>query len=356
MATVVDYVVNEVLCVLNNNFAKVPKSNIVTVFTEFYSEDEMVDAKKVLLEQADALITPKADELKKIKPRVGDGKLRRDVDDVLAIFTIMDNRKVVMPRFLAADTSRIPSFREIDLYKISAHVVGLETKMSEVNAKMDAQAASIAALMQQSTSAASSSPTADIATKVSEISAKIDSQAAAITSLSLQASEKTSAPPSGAPISTESSSACRTTVDLPLAPGNAWFTVMPGGRAVLSSAVPAESRPPPPAQPERRRVFGTMATAASSSKITASRSSADKTWTVYIGRLNKDTGEDDLKEHLEDMDIKVAEIRKLKATQPWQAKSSAFCVTIAHKCKDAIMSADLWPDNVEVRDWFYKPK
>ena len=103
-------------------------------------------------------------------------------------------------------------------------------------------------------------------------------------------------------------------------------------------------------------MVGTMATAASSSKITASRSSADKTWTVYIGRLNKDTDEDNLKEHLEDMDIKVVEIRKLQATQPWQAKSSAFRVTIAHKCKDAIMSADVWPDNVEVRDWFYKPR
>jgi len=42
------YIVNEALCVLANNFGKIPRANIAMIFTEFYTTDEITDAKKLL--------------------------------------------------------------------------------------------------------------------------------------------------------------------------------------------------------------------------------------------------------------------------------------------------------------------
>ncbi len=36
--------INEVLCVLANNFGKVPRVSIVNVFSELFTEDEITDA------------------------------------------------------------------------------------------------------------------------------------------------------------------------------------------------------------------------------------------------------------------------------------------------------------------------
>ena len=79
-------------------------------------------------------------------------------------------------------------------------------------------------------------------------------------------------------------------------------------------------------------------------------------WQVFIDRLNKDTTENDIKDFLESNNIVVTDVKKLDARQPWQEKSSTFRICVRLQCKDAIMNSDLWPDNIEVRDWFFKPK
>jgi len=79
-------------------------------------------------------------------------------------------------------------------------------------------------------------------------------------------------------------------------------------------------------------------------------------WHVFIGRLGKDTEEDDIKDILVDSGISVTSIYNLKASQPWQEKSAAFRVAVSLKSRDSVMNSLLWPDNVEVRDWFFKPK
>ena len=51
------YIVDECLCVLLNNFGKVPRNDIISVFSEFYTENEIASTKKVLMEIAES-ITP----------------------------------------------------------------------------------------------------------------------------------------------------------------------------------------------------------------------------------------------------------------------------------------------------------
>jgi len=85
-------------------------------------------------------------------------------------------------------------------------------------------------------------------------------------------------------------------------------------------------------------------------------SSSQGKWFTFVGHLSRETTEDDIKEHLECNNITVIEVKKLPPKQPWQEKSSAFRVCINLNCKDSIMNSDLWPDNSDVRDWYFKPK
>ena len=131
--------------------------------------------------------------------------------------------------------------------------------------------------------------------------------------------------------------------------GGAWTVVRNNGsKSPLTSAaaVGLSSKDQP-----RRRIIG-------SNKVTGAKISSASVgqWHVFIGRVDKNTDEDAIKDFLEFNNISVLEVRKLKAMQPWQEKSSAFHVSVSLKCKDDIMNADLWPDNVEVRDWVFKPK
>ena len=89
--------------------------------------------------------------------------------------------------------------------------------------------------------------------------------------------------------------------------------------------------------------------------LKSSRGSSSS-WHVFIGKLEPDTTEQDVKDHLINNGITVLNVVKLKPVQKWQEKSSAFKISVVdlHKCD--IMKADLWPENVEVRDWVFKPR
>lgn len=322
-----DYVFNEALCALYNNFDKIPRMTIVSSFSEFYTDDEICVAKKIILDIANSL-SPKPDELKHIKARVGDGKIRRDAEDMLQIFSILDAKKVKLPRFFAADTSRIPTFKDIEINKLSADFSTLATRidglvstgLSSIAAKLDAVNSSLASINE----ANSSSAAADQATALVKLVSLIESRDSA------------------------ASSSCPPPAD------TLWSTIVKG-RPVAGDNVGNRSPTKPAIQPIRRSITGTASGPASSSKLTSS-SSGPKLCHVFVGRVHKDATEADIISQLEANGVKAEEVRKLKATQPWQEKSSAFRVSVSVKFKDVIMSAAIWSDNIEVRDWFFKPK
>ena len=66
---------------------------LVSVFTEFYTEAELSEGKTVLSQFADK-ISPKPDELKKIKMRVGDGKARREQKTFCSCMTFSTTKSV----------------------------------------------------------------------------------------------------------------------------------------------------------------------------------------------------------------------------------------------------------------------
>jgi hypothetical protein len=460
-------VVNELLCVLKNNFGKYPRAEMVNIFADFYCENEVEIAKSVLCEIAECC-TPKPEaELKKITSRKGDGKIRRDIDDIYNIFTVLDSKKCVLPPIVALETSRVPSINDFDNNKTS---MNFENKIADLRVKISEQISDLATSFQssvvttikdvvdttssriteteslivkqtldineavQSLIQIVNSPTSllsSLLNKMSsngsddnsdDISKSLKSQFKDLNdSLNTQVSDILSklnsmtnrldiihSPSAGDLSRTNTTSSAQTDgtgqiIDLqssdngnirsllppdtclamstykddpllrdqnysslpntssgpssqPDTNSGQWLTVVKGRHvnqqtisdSHQSSATSSKDRNP---VQTARRITGNNKS--STTKIT---SSSIGKWYVFVGRLNKDTSENDLKDHLENNNISVLDIKKLDARQTWQEKCSAFRLCISLKCKDEIMSPDLWPDNSDVRDWIFKPK
>ena len=136
-----------------------------------------------------------------------------------------------------------------------------------------------------------------------------------------------------------------------------WNTIV-GGRAVPANSISSEAAqhhmaPTLPQRPPRPLcLFGTRTAITGNAKIA---SAGVKKFVIFVGKIDKDTSEDDLVEFLEENDISGAEVRKLPAKHEWQQKSSAFRVAVPYRLKDELLNTDLWPDSVEIREWFFKP-
>jgi len=364
----INYVVNELLCTLKSQFGKYPRDNIIATFTEFYIEKEIIDAKKMILEMADKCI-PKLDDLKKIKARVGDGKLKRDIEDVLNVYTLLDAKKASLPPIFASDASRIPSFMDFEMSKMADSI---KDTVLDVNKAVSEQIAQFNTQLNASIASKFSEITTSVTTQIEEIKKSMTSHLPdAVDCMSTRSSVFGSS--IAGQIDEMKSVKCdisdvltllrehvkKTTdsvaIDEPIRDEGlslGWSTIV-NGRAMsaLSGATPFVATTSTTLQPSLRKVVG-------SKKIDGGKLSASSVgqWHVFIGRIGKDTEEGDIKEFLEDSGVTVTSVYKLKATQPWQEKSAAFHVTVAIKCKDSIMDPMLWPDNVEVRDWFFKPR
>ena len=92
-------VVNELLCFVTNKNDNHPKSVIHDTIVEFYREDEIFAAKQTLTQCGDFTNCPSVQP--HLKKRIGENKVERIVDDILTIFTALDE---------CDERSRLPVF------------------------------------------------------------------------------------------------------------------------------------------------------------------------------------------------------------------------------------------------------
>ena len=115
-------VINELLCVINNNFGKYSRAELSNICAEYYCESEVETAKSLICEIAESCSPKPEAELKKITVRKGEGKIRRDLEDILNVYTVLDSKKCSLPLIAALDISRIPSFKDFDSNKINTNL------------------------------------------------------------------------------------------------------------------------------------------------------------------------------------------------------------------------------------------
>jgi hypothetical protein len=125
--------VNEVLFVVRNNFGRSLRTTICNIMSGFYTDDEIADEKLILLSFAEK-IEPKIDELRNIKMRTGQGKRKREVEDVIQNYTLLDVRKAILPTFVASNALHILTFKPEDVgaCAIASNISQLQTQVNDI--------------------------------------------------------------------------------------------------------------------------------------------------------------------------------------------------------------------------------
>ena len=105
-----DLQVNELLCFMTTQYDKLEKTNLSSILLEFYSREELINAKNILVSICDknGLSNPIADFKKN---RIASNVEQKVVKDLLDIWNIVDVEKdgILNVEFVAQNPHRVPS-------------------------------------------------------------------------------------------------------------------------------------------------------------------------------------------------------------------------------------------------------
>jgi hypothetical protein len=96
-------------------FGKTQSNVLISVLSDIYDVNTIVEAKSLLLEDISRL--PTAKDLPHIpKRRDGPNGLARDVDDIISVLTFLDEQKLfsALPRYVSDSPDSTPSLRLFD--------------------------------------------------------------------------------------------------------------------------------------------------------------------------------------------------------------------------------------------------
>jgi len=75
---------------------------------------------------------------------------------------------------------------------------------------------------------------------------------------------------------------------------------------------------------------------------------------AYVGKLKKDTSEEDLTKYLTDEGMRGVVCKKLMAKDGKTLKTAAFFVSCCPECSDLFYIDKCWPEGAELRDWIFR--
>ena len=137
-----ELVLNDVLYFLSNKFGKVTLKTLKSAIMDFYVLEVLVGAKIQLLDDVrDMDLLSKHPHMP--RRRDGDGRLQHEVDDLLSLFTFLDEQKVMdrLPKYVSQSPDNMPSLR---LYEGDLQV--LMTMFRSMNENMEEFRSALAAI------------------------------------------------------------------------------------------------------------------------------------------------------------------------------------------------------------------
>ena len=105
MAAEKKIIISEILCFVNGKFGMIPKLNLQTIFENFYELDAICIAKKLLHDVVTAVI----DDPSHLIVRQRDKKKKRESEDLINLYEIIDKEMYEIPTYVAADVNNIPN-------------------------------------------------------------------------------------------------------------------------------------------------------------------------------------------------------------------------------------------------------
>jgi len=104
------FVHSELLCFLQSNFGCLPKDNLISSISGFYSADVIVAAKKLLFDTAETVVADAANriDVPRYVKRRGDSQQRADAIDMTELWAMLDDAHIILPSFIAVNSKQLP--------------------------------------------------------------------------------------------------------------------------------------------------------------------------------------------------------------------------------------------------------
>ena len=337
---------SEVLCYVQNNFKKFARENLATCLNGFYTNDEILEAKNDLFVIADEVKTAEL-SLARNKSRRGEAAVRRqaDVSDLLTLWEELDAAKLSLPLFVAADLSRIPPLvmADSDLCTMNVSIFEVKNMLSSVIATQTQMAAQIQVL-----EAAQSVQTSKGSVTQSRRPAHLSGQ--------LQTSTNATVLPSPLEVTgTDESSGSGS--------DHTWagLAAMPAqlqqqeNNAIIDDqefTLVSRNRYRKPVQIKHgtKKIEPSVVSGAKQLSCVP----RIKRVVAYVGRLHKDTTEDELMDFLSNVKLANLRCRKLVSKDGKVYKTAAFMVSCDESTREAFHNEANWPEGCELRDWYFK--
>jgi len=132
----------DVLCFVVNKFGKTTLKSLKSALTDFYTCEVLANAKSQLLKDVDSLL------LLAKRPHIpsrrdGDGRLDKEVSDIIQLLTFVDENKALdnLPIYASSNPDNMPSLR---LYDGDLSVI--MRKLSDMSKQVDQFGSSLAAI------------------------------------------------------------------------------------------------------------------------------------------------------------------------------------------------------------------
>jgi hypothetical protein len=328
---------SELLFFVQNNAACETDDDLIATLM-FYEEEELVAAKSALFAVAATTDFP-TQELPRLRVRRGDKKRESDAGDILELWRMLDQAKVELPLFVAADQKRIPpvTVPGSDLSVMSVSMIEMKTQLKQM-ATAQKQLVDVVASMQQKMQSLPEQVSARVSSAAEYPSLGRLSEPDVTAPLQLpvpQVSASDSANPPNASLSVSTAN-------------NSWAGLVEAVAAAGGIQMPVRV-PAKPAPPKIITGKKDVSTADNGPKGVPRR------LTAFVGRLHKDTTEDSLKDFLLGAGLINPYCKKLTAKDGRQFRTAAFMVSCDSCCKTLFHDESTWPEGCELRDWvFYK--
>jgi len=322
-----EIVISELLCFLRKNYDTQSVSQLKAVIVNFYSDDELMASKEILLKATMKAIEAASIsvDLPRLPRRQGEKKGKQTTDDILKLMAVIDERDLfdALPRFVAEDISRIP-YINAD----TSSLISMMRKMEAFEQRM--------IIVEQSVGKLSHSVSPDLPVPVRQ-------------------AESTDTPDSCPNVPGTSTQVVNTDGD---SSGSQWTTVV--GRGVRNKAsvqrsgnVESSNGRNSTAGSTARKIFGTKSDG--NSTVTSGVPIIQKS-VIHIDNLHFDCTKDLLNDYLLAADIKVLTCHParswLREGEKEQVTAFRVCVPASERCK--VMNPQLWSEGVVLRDWKFK--
>jgi hypothetical protein len=300
-------IVSEVLCVVQYRMSRVSKVDLMSSICDFYTVDEIVQAKKTLYDFASSL---KVDYIPHYSERKGANRLRASVEDLLALYTLLDANKAKLPQFVAANPLRVLPMSPATVPSNVSDISALAALVYELREQVAALTVNINELRKHS-----------------------------VNDMSVASSGATSTnPPAGSSTGVQKSS---------------WADLV---MAVASD--PAAFQLPAPSTSNSTSYSAAPKKLIKVGKRLASSDvkAVPRPLVCFVGRLDPSTTAEGLHDYLEEVGIMGTECRKLEAKNGKVFKTAAFRVSCPVAYRELFCDEANWPDGAELRDWVFRQR